>query len=909
MEKIKHLQKLAEVFDTDKIITSDEIEQVLKGILVIMNSFKKDNQTLNKETKEAVEILLDRVLTENAKLKELVTRETSDQKEDFAKQVKELKDLVSKIQTIKPIDGITPKKGEDYFTDDDKTEIVEDVLAKIKLPEYEVYTLEEKGEDIVAEINALPTNEDEYKIDFSHIKNAPEFRGGGGSTARNLYQLMDVQLSTPTDNQVLTYDATTNTWKNENATGGGTVGPGTINELAYFDTTTSIASLSTATYPSLTELSYGKGVTSAIQTQINAKAPSTAPTFATSITGSYLTANEMLITDGSKNIISAAVVTYPSLTELTYLKGVTSAIQTQLNAKQASDAQLTSLAALSYTGNAGKFIRVNAGETDFELAAVSGSGTVTSVAMTVPTGLTITGSPVTTTGTLAVALDTGYVIPLQTTLDGYVKTDQTVGQTIGATGARLTKLWATDITVTNAITGSVTGNAGTVTNATLTTALTVNTGTVTLTGNVANTSVLTIGAGAVSVSGTNTGDQTSIVGITGTKAQFDTAVTDGNFLYTDAIGVSVQAYDADLTTWAGITPGTGVGTALGVNVGSAGAFVTFNGALGTPSSGTLTNCTFPTLNQNTSGSAATLTTTRTIWGQNFNGSANVTGTLALGTADLTLTGSIGATGARATKVWTADLESTNMPTVGGTSLTTVAQTFQNKTITNSNNVLGGVTMTLGSDADGDTYYRASNVLTRLPKGTANQVLAMNAGATAPEWQTPAGGGNPGWDFVSYTTATNATSVTVSSLDLSTDGSYFVVLQVSDLAAADDIQMQMNSGTSFWYATTGFTGVTSWTKGNEDNNRVVFSPGDSTNDASSYLIKLVFGFGNTDNTNTLRPFVTYEGSGMGDGASGNRIVRLQGGGYATDQTNVTSLVFSNGQSGSDWKVWVSKGATA
>jgi hypothetical protein len=35
--------------------------------------------------------------------------------------------------------------------------------------------------------------------------------------------------------------------------------------------------------------------------------------------------------------------------------------------------------------------------------------------------------------------------------------------------------------------------------------------------------------------------------------------------------------------------GTGVETALAVNVGSAGAFVTFNGALGTPSSGTLTN--------------------------------------------------------------------------------------------------------------------------------------------------------------------------------------------------------------------------------------------------------------------------------------------------------------------------------
>jgi hypothetical protein len=42
----------------------------------------------------------------------------------------------------------------------------------------------------------------------------------------------------------------------------------------------------------------------------------------------------------------------------------------------------------------------------------------------------------------------------------------------------------------------------------------------------------------------------------------------------------------------GITSfGTGVGTALGVNTGSAGAFVVNGGALGTPSSGTLTNAT------------------------------------------------------------------------------------------------------------------------------------------------------------------------------------------------------------------------------------------------------------------------------------------------------------------------------
>ncbi len=42
-------------------------------------------------------------------------------------------------------------------------------------------------------------------------------------------------------------------------------------------------------------------------------------------------------TDVSKNLVSLAVATYPSLTELSYIKGVTSAIQTQLNAKAPLD--------------------------------------------------------------------------------------------------------------------------------------------------------------------------------------------------------------------------------------------------------------------------------------------------------------------------------------------------------------------------------------------------------------------------------------------------------------------------------------------------------------------------------------------------------------------------------------------
>ncbi len=57
----------------------------------------------------------------------------------------------------------------------------------------------------------------------------------------------------------------------------------------------------------------------------------------------------------------------------------------------------------------------------------------------------------------------------------------------------------------------------------------------------------------------------------------------------------------------------------------------------------------------------------------------------------------------------------------------------NKTITDSSNVLGGVTMTLGSDADGDIYYRSGGVLTRLPKGTNGQVLSLSSGV--PNWET------------------------------------------------------------------------------------------------------------------------------------------------------------------------------
>ena len=93
-----------------------------------------------------------------------------------------------------------------------------------------------------------------------------------------------------------------------------------------------------------TELGYLDGVTSAIQTQIDSK-QATLTGGATTITSSNLTASRALQSNGSGKVEVSDVTT----TELGYLDGVSSAIQTQLDAKQASDAQLTDIAGLTPT--------------------------------------------------------------------------------------------------------------------------------------------------------------------------------------------------------------------------------------------------------------------------------------------------------------------------------------------------------------------------------------------------------------------------------------------------------------------------------------------------------------------------------------------------------------------------------
>lgn len=132
-----------------------------------------------------------------------------------------------------------------------------------------------------------------------------------------------------------------------------------------------------------------------------------------------------------------------------------------------------------------------------------------------------------------------------------------------------------------------------------------------------NTYVLSLmGTGVATALGVN-------VGSAGAPVLFNGAGgTPSSLTLTNATGLPL----------AGLTGlGTGVGTALGVNVGTAGAFVVNGGALGTPSSGTLTNATGLPISTGVSGLGTGVATAAAV---NLSAAGGLTTTVASGTAAL-----------------------------------------------------------------------------------------------------------------------------------------------------------------------------------------------------------------------------------------------------------------------------------
>jgi hypothetical protein len=209
-------------------------------------------------------------------------------------------------------------------------------------------------------------------------------------------------------------------------------------------------------------------------------------------------------------------------------------------------------------------------------ATAGGSGTVTSVAATVPAFLSVAGSPITTTGTLAITLS-GTALPVINGGTG-VTTSTGTGNVVLSTSPTLV---TPNLGTPSALVGTnITGTATSFTASNVTTNANL-TGAVTSVGNATSLGSFTSSALATAL----TDETGSGPAVFATSPTLVTPLlgTPTSVTLTNATGLPISTGVSGL--------GTGVATALAVNVGSAGAPVVNGGALGTPSSGTATNLT------------------------------------------------------------------------------------------------------------------------------------------------------------------------------------------------------------------------------------------------------------------------------------------------------------------------------
>ena len=296
-----------------------------------------------------------------------------------------------------------------------------------------------------------------------------------------------------------------------------------------------------------------------------------------------------------------------------------------------------------------------------------GMGTVTSVGMSVPTGLSVAGSPITTSGTFAVSYATGYSIPTDvkqnqwdTAYADRLKWDGGATDLVAATGR--TSLGGTTVgqnffTLTNpsAITFAQINADNTITTMdapTFRTAIGAGTGSVTSVAATAGTGISITGS-PITTSGTLTITNTApdqvvsltqggTTTITGTYPNFTISSSDA---YTGTVtSVNTAGTVSGLTLTGGPITSSGTITLGGTLAVTPSNFAsqtanTFlaapNGSAGTPTFRTIVAADVPTLNQNTTGTAA-----------------NVTGTVAIangGTGQTTATASFDALAPTTTK--------------------------------------------------------------------------------------------------------------------------------------------------------------------------------------------------------------------------------------------------------------------
>jgi hypothetical protein len=374
------------------------------------------------------------------------------------------------------------------------------------------------------------------------------------------------------------------------------------------------------------------------------------------------------------------------------------------------------------------------------------------------------------------------------------------------------------------------------------------------------TNAAATGTPSIAATGTDTNISLNLVSKGSGTVQVNgaAALFSGGALGTPSSGTLTNATGLPIST--GVSGlGSNVATALAVNVGSSGAFVTNGGALGTPSSGTLTNATgLPlstgvtgTLGVSNGGTGQTSYTNGQLLIGNTTGNTLAKGTLTAGTG-ISITNGAGSITVAATNNGT-------VTSVGGTG--TVNGISLSGTVTSSGNLtlggtLSGVSLTTQVTgtlpvANGGTGVTSST-------GSGSNVLSTSPSLTTPILGTPTSG--------------NLSNCTVDG----TDSVGFRNTPINSKSAAYTLVLA-DSGKTILHPTS-------------DNNARTFTI--PANSSVAYPLGTVLTFVNLINTVTIA--ITSDTMYLaGDGSTGSRTLAAYGVATAVKVASTTWLISGNG----------------